>query len=428
MAALLSIELSNYKSQYLCVKESKKQEAKIFDHDVFRFCETDNCLNWDQQGGDKNNNVRSRNGRCQCSRDAKKNNGKKDSGGESVPFLYSFYSTTPFRSLFLPCPLVSSGLPLHKTHSYTELNKQSSVEGSTVTNMISSTVTHLNALASAVSSSLSNIWKPSSFEVRAEQQQQQHDEVESKCTSDNHTAMSSSVNDSVVLVDDDSPPSARGVVEFDSDGHEVITTRMRLPSIRMFGSDHAVDIDCDAGDIDAFESTVTQEFTNDLFDNDDDTALLNSQLQHPLEYCGGSNNCEDVSVEQEDRSELEGGGYSLTHLTFDMFSSVVQNYNECKDTSFLINTIRTVFSSWESLEMSFSNEGSVTVVRNTVYPFDMNFEDVSRVFSTIMQMEIRDVVIGVLMDTVKIMLLSRSYSINEAADVKPLIIVLEIPW
>ena len=78
--------------------------------------------------------------------------------------------------------------------------------------------------------------------------------------------------------------------------------------------------------------------------------------------------------------------------------------------------------------MSFSNEGGVTVVKNTVYPFDMNFDDVSRVFSTIMQMEIRDVVIGVLMDTVKIMLLSRSYSINDAADVKPLIIVLEIPW
>lgn len=377
MAALLSIELSSYKSQFLCKKEAIEQNARILDENIFI---------------DKNNNHL-----------RKTNSESTDDGDTAVPFLYSFYSTSPFRSLFLPCPLVTSGLGVHKTHSYNELPVTTAEKNLTIASVITSTVkSHLNSLASTVSASLSNIWKPATFETK-NSDTLDHNCNNSETRSRNKIVKQDNIDKQSDEDDDEENDETDGDIQ-------KITTRMRLPSVRMFGSENAVDIDGDVENIDEFELSVAKEFSIDLIEPDpffDD----DEEEDEEVIVTDGNGDCVD--------------GYSLTHLTLDMFNSVVDNYNDCKDTTFLINTIRTVFSSWESLNMSFCNEG---IIKYGLYPFNLKIKDVQRVFQTIMYMEMSDVLITVVMDTIKVMLLSKNFMVNEPSELKPLVILLEIPW
>ena len=56
---------------------------------------------------------------------------------------------------------------------------------------------------------------------------------------------------------------------------------------------------------------------------------------------------------------------SLTHLTLPMLETSVANYQQCGDASFIVNTIRTVFSSPEALNASFKKMSSTNKVQSS---------------------------------------------------------------
>lgn len=80
----------------------------------------------------------------------------------------------------------------------------------------------------------------------------------------------------------------------------------------------------------------------------------------PPELFSSNSSLNDIidleEFEKECALEMSSGHiqeFSLTHLTLPMLESSVENYNRCKDAAFLINTIRTVFTSSEALNDSF---------------------------------------------------------------------------
>ena len=80
----------------------------------------------------------------------------------------------------------------------------------------------------------------------------------------------------------------------------------------------------------------------------------------PAELFGSNSSLNDIidleEFEKECALEMSSGHiqeFSLTHLTLPMLESSVDNYNQCQDAAFLLNTIRTVFTSSEALNDSF---------------------------------------------------------------------------
>jgi len=346
MCAILSVELSKYKSHYLCNKEETKQTAKVFDKTIFQ----------DDKIKEEENST-----------------------GQSfgLPFLHSFYCTAPFRSLFLPCPLTTSGLGLHKTHSVNELLGIEKSEKN-----VSRTIKdHLCSLASNLSASLSNLLTSS--------ENNNNNEAHSKTPKPMRKV---SVEKSV----------SKNNTEEKAE-HKTILTRKRLSSVRMFGDEHAVDKTVSSFDnIDDFESKVSEEF------NLNNTNKFTSP---------------QISFDQ---SALDDDEYSLTHLTLEMFTMVINNYNECNDESLLINTFRTVFSSWESLNLSFSDESFQQHTYKNL-PFNLKISDVEEMFTMLNRLDRSDYLLSILNDTVKVTLLSKKENIVDISDVKPLAIILEIP-
>jgi len=354
MISLISIELAGYKNHYLCVKDKKKQAAKVLDPDCFKVNLTTDLASDNQ-----------------------------------VPFLYRFYSMSPFRSLFLPCPLTPSGLGLHRTHSHSELHTP--VKTKTDSNVLESNLTntfknHLSSITSTISSSVSNIFQ------YANKTEARHEEERSK--------ISQEVNqESESLQDDDEELKTpkRG---------ERFYTRQRIPSVRIFGDEHAVDTKLELQDnIDEFEMSVAAEFREDSIYDFEDSVLSDEELS------GGNEDGEAAD------------GYSLTHLTLDMFRKILFNYSECGDETFLLNTLRTVFASWDALMMSFQNEG---ISKEKRHPFNVKLSDVIDMFTLLEEVDKNDKFRVLLTDTIQVMLLKRQ-SIKDAKELKPLVIILVIP-
>ena len=323
MAALISVELSGYKDQYLCIKEEPHQKAKLFNADIFK----QSAANYEN----------------------------KNPSEKSIPFLYSFYSMSPFRSLFLPCPLTSSGKPLDRRHSHS-VESVSSLQ--TFANTLRS---HLNVITTTVSSSLSNIWKSTT----EHQAGSECEDLLIKKSEENF-----SISDQMIFP---------------------------TPTVHIFPDNTLSNKDEDFSEIEIFEASVAKEFQKR------ETFIISSQKLD---------------------EELVSDGYSLTHLTLDMFNTVLSNYYECTDESFLINTLRTVFSSWEALNISFSKEG-LSYSKSNV--FDIKCEDVESMFEDLNRVHNSRALFAVLIDAVAVMLLSRKRYILKVCDLKPLLIILYIP-
>ena len=389
MAALISIELAGYKNYYLCVKDKKRQSARLLDPKIFELTE-----------------------------DEMQSNEKKKIG--DVPFLYAFYSMSPFRSLFLPCPLTPSGLGLHKTHSASEIDTSSKTRcdhedhGSGDQSSISSAMkSHLSSITSTISSSFNNIFKMASLSSTTDEksplslESKENDKILNK--NKGSRASTSESGDSNILRRD----SGEKV-------EENFIPRTRIPSVRIFGTEHAVDTELESQlNIDQFEAEVAQEFrqisVNDVensagsIEEDDDVVALHGN--------------------DGDSDGQESDGFSLTHLTLDMFSNVLLNYKECKDESFLQNTLRTVFSSWQALQMSFKDEGLPRKKASsaTKFPFDVKVSNVVEAFNLLQTIENADKFKTLLTDTIQVMLMKKQRTL-EPHDLKPFVIVLAMPY
>ena len=369
MISLISIELAGYKNHHLCVKDKKRQAAKVLDPNIFKSEAVDE--------------------------DSKQT--------DNVPFLYRFYSMSPFRSLFLPCPLTPSGLGLHKTHSQGELSTpsktkpindhQNSPENDS--HYADSFKSHLTSLTNTISNSVSNIFLYAS----------QSDVTEETITDDGrHYQQRKSLDEKVI--------TQRKYENKES--INVSSERKRIPSVRVFGEEHAVDTSLHSDNIDDFEMSVAAEFQQK-----DDVAYKSSSVKDILV----SEDDEEDAFDDDGEGEISDG-YSLTHLTLDMFQNIVQNYLDCDDEAFLLNTIRTVFASWDSLMLSFQHEGIPTEKQ---FLFNVNMVDVVETFNLLQKIDKNEKFLIILADTLQVMLLKKQ-SIREGKELKPLVLMLAIPY
>ncbi|XP_065056226.1 probable E3 ubiquitin-protein ligase HECTD2 [Rhopilema esculentum] len=197
---------------------------------------------------------------------------------ENIPFLCLLSTTSPFKSLYYECPMVSSevcgdiklfnrslshGTLKHDSHSSQSYREKLSLG---VSNM-----------ARTLSSSISSLWS-------------------------NHRTPSLT------------PLASRSD---QADGLNLKEKSLAASSsscTKIFGSDNYVSDEFD--DLKEFEMSVASEMNR-------------------------------TSIKPE------ANEFSLTHLTLEMVDHVLEDFLECGDESFLLSTLRTVFSSYESLSVSF---------------------------------------------------------------------------
>lgn len=112
--------------------------------------------------------------------------------------------------------------------------------------------------------------------------------------------------------------------------------------------------------------------------------------------------------------------FSLTHLTLPMLESSVQNYKECKDSAFLINTIRTVFTSSEALNESFrTSKGDG---RDS-----LDVSAIREAYALLLGLEPKDTFVQPLVNSLEIHLAALSSVIMNPDEVSQLVILLENP-
>ena len=127
--------------------------------------------------------------------------------------------------------------------------------------------------------------------------------------------------------------------------------------------------------------------------------------------------------EKECALEMSSGHvqeFSLTHLTLPMLESSVANYNKCRDPAFLLNTIRTVFTSPEALNESFrvtSNDGCSY----------LDTPSVRKAYKLLLNLEPKDTFIQPLLNALEIHLAAIGSMVINSGEVAQLVVILENP-
>ena len=129
---------------------------------------------------------------------------------------------------------------------------------------------------------------------------------------------------------------------------------------------------------------------------------------------------------------------SLTHLTLPMLETSVANYNQCGDASFIVNTIRTVFSSPEALNASFKRTLSTSKAQSSK-PNNASFEwtsstncklDISAVrsaYKLLFQLEPKETFLQPLQNSAEIHLKTLQTCKVHPSELFQLVILLENP-
>ncbi|XP_068730532.1 ubiquitin-protein ligase E3A-like [Montipora capricornis] len=148
----------------------------------------------------------------------------------------------------------------------------------------------------------------------------------------------------------------------------------------------------------------------------------------PPELFSSNSSLNDVidleEFEKECALEMSSGHmineFSLTHLTLPMLESSVKNYKQCKDPAFLINTIRTVFTSSQALNDSFrTGQGD-----------DRDLLDIPAIreaYKLLLNLEPKVIFIQPFINSIEIHLASLCSTIINPDEVAQLIVLLENP-
>ena len=131
---------------------------------------------------------------------------------------------------------------------------------------------------------------------------------------------------------------------------------------------------------------------------------------------------------------------SLTHLTLPMLETSVANYRQCGDASFIINTIRTVFSSPEGLIASFKmsssknklskfeqSNGSSERIMSKDKHYKLDIPAVKSAYKLLLDLKPKDVFIQPLQNSAEIHLKTLQTCQIEPLEVFQLVILLENP-
>ena len=147
----------------------------------------------------------------------------------------------------------------------------------------------------------------------------------------------------------------------------------------------------------------------------------------PAELFGSNSSLNDIvdleEFEKECALEMSSGHiqeFSLTHLTLPMLESSIQNYNHCKDAAFLINTIRTVFTSSEALNDSFRTAKGE-------YHDSLDIPAVREAYKLLLSLEPQNTFVLPLLNALEIHLTALSSLIINPDEVAQLIILIENP-
>ncbi|XP_072178584.1 probable E3 ubiquitin-protein ligase HERC4 [Diadema setosum] len=119
--------------------------------------------------------------------------------------------------------------------------------------------------------------------------------------------------------------------------------------------------------------------------------------------------------------ELDSGReFALTHLTLGMLQSIINQYKECDDDAFLINTIRTVFMSDAALNASFK-------VDERDPNSSLDLQAVQMAFSLLSGLQPKDRFMTVLANALEILLMRLDQTLIQPHQINQLLIVLECP-
>ena len=127
--------------------------------------------------------------------------------------------------------------------------------------------------------------------------------------------------------------------------------------------------------------------------------------------------------EKECALEMSSGHiqeFSLTHLTLPMLESSAENYNQCKDAAFLINTIRTVFTSSEALNDSFRTA-------NGEHNNSLDVPAVREAYKLLLSLEPQNTFVQPLLNSLEIHLTTLSSLVLNPDGVAQLVILMENP-
>ena len=308
IAVMFSIELAKSRHKHLCRKCKKK--GKVFPMDLL-------------------------------------DNSKKG----SFPFLCLLSTTSPFRSLFLQSPLVSSKvsedkMSMNRSVSQGDLRLNDRKKASYKNTFMNGFSNMAGALSSSISSLLTF---------------QQNPTITFSSTSTDH-----------VDGDDNSAKSSR---------------KMSQPQTsRIFGSDTYVADEFD--ELKDFENSVVSEIGN------------TSHSMHASEF-------------------------SLTHLTLEMVDHILEDFLECGDSSFMLNTFRTVFSSTESLNLSFI-DNSILNYSSELHSRQINIKDVRLAYEKIQACD-NGSFLKTILDSLRVLCSEMAEKSTMIESVNQFLIILELP-
>ncbi|XP_028396088.1 ubiquitin-protein ligase E3A-like [Dendronephthya gigantea] len=162
------------------------------------------------------------------------------------------------------------------------------------------------------------------------------------------------------------------------------------------------------------------------------------------------NNIENVDINEaeleefEDQCVLEMSSsdikeLSLTHFTLEMLETSVANYQHCGDSSFIVNTIRTVFSSPEALNASFQKTLSTNTLSTKKHASfatkmatanehcKLDVSAVRKAYKLLLALEPKETFIQPLQNSVEIHLKTLQTCKLQEKEISQLIIMLENP-
>ncbi|RDD45965.1 Ubiquitin-protein ligase E3A [Trichoplax sp. H2] len=131
--------------------------------------------------------------------------------------------------------------------------------------------------------------------------------------------------------------------------------------------------------------------------------------------------------EQCDQSSISLYELSLTHLTYGMVKEAIDNYTECGDPAFLVNTFRTVFSSSDALNDSFLVQDTKSSDSSRMLNIDLDLRLMRRTFEIIMDLKPLESFKPVIIDSIEILLTRLENSVVNSEEINQFIILLECP-
>ena len=124
-------------------------------------------------------------------------------------------------------------------------------------------------------------------------------------------------------------------------------------------------------------------------------------------------------------SKLNTNEFSLTHLTLEMVEHILEDFLECRDSSFMLNTFRTVFSSSESLNLSFIDSSSLNY-SSELNGKEVNIKDARLAYERIQSCD-NGTFLSTILDSIRVLCSEMADTSQSIEYGNQFVIILELP-